>query len=62
MADILKGYRRHVDQPPPLEREGCMPDDLAARARRGVPERRVGHVDGVAGCVGLWLRDAVEGM
>ena len=32
IADILKGYRRLVDQPPPLEREGCMPDDL----RRGL--------------------------
>jgi hypothetical protein len=32
VADILKGYRRLVDQPPPLEREGCMPDDL----RRGL--------------------------
>ena len=32
VLDILKGYRRLVDQPPPLEREGCMPDDL----RRGL--------------------------
>ena len=30
IADVLKGYARLVDQPPPLEREGCMPDDLRA--------------------------------
>jgi hypothetical protein len=30
VADVLKGYARLVDQPPPLEREGCMPDDLRA--------------------------------
>ena len=30
ISDVLKGYARLVDQPPPLEREGCMPDDLRA--------------------------------
>ena len=32
VADVLKGYARLVDQPPPLEREGCTPSDL----RRGI--------------------------
>ena len=30
VGDILKGYARLVDQPPPLERIGCTPADLAA--------------------------------
>jgi hypothetical protein len=30
ISDILKGYARLVDQPPPLERIGCTPCDLAA--------------------------------
>ena len=29
IADILKGYGRAVDQPPPMERIGCAPADLA---------------------------------
>jgi hypothetical protein len=29
ISDVLKGYARTVDQPPPLERDGCMPDELA---------------------------------
>ena len=28
ISDVLKGYARKVDQPLPLERHGCMPDDL----------------------------------
>ena len=30
ISSILKGYAREVPQPPPLEREGCTPADLAA--------------------------------
>ena len=30
IADILKGYSREVQQPSPLEREGCRPQDLRA--------------------------------
>jgi hypothetical protein len=30
IASLLKGYARLVDQPPPLERIGCTPEDLAA--------------------------------
>jgi hypothetical protein len=33
IADILKGYAREVPQPPPLERIGCTPADLAAGMR-----------------------------
>ena len=29
IKDILKGYGRAVDQPPPMERIGCTPADLA---------------------------------
>ena len=29
IRDILKGYGRAVDQPPPMERIGCAPADLA---------------------------------
>ena len=29
IRDILKGYGRAVDQPPPMERIGCTPADLA---------------------------------
>ena len=32
--DILKGYAREVPQPPPLERHGCTPADLAGGMRR----------------------------
>ena len=34
IPDILRGYRREVPQPPPLEREGCTPADLAAGMRK----------------------------
>jgi hypothetical protein len=30
IADILKGYARLIDHPPPMERIGCTPADLAA--------------------------------
>lgn len=30
IADVLKGYARLVDQPPKLEREGCLPAQLEA--------------------------------
>ena len=29
IGDILKGYARRVDRPPPMEREGCPPQQLA---------------------------------
>ena len=29
IRDILKGYGRAIDQPPPMERIGCAPADLA---------------------------------
>ena len=44
IADILKGCARLVDQPPPLEREGCM------------PSRRLRLSGGVAGCHHARLR------
>ena len=45
IADILKGCARLVDQPPPLEREGCMPDALREGLDRGYP---VGGSDSAA--------------
>jgi hypothetical protein len=33
IQDILKGYGRVVDQPPPMERVGCAPSDLARGMR-----------------------------
>jgi hypothetical protein len=29
IKDVLKGYAREIDQPPPMERVGCTPEDLA---------------------------------
>ena len=43
IRDILKGYGRAVDQPPPMERIGCAPVDLARGmhgVRAGVGARR----------------------
>ena len=66
IADILKGYGRSVDQPPPMERIGCATADLARGmeialasepgigAVRGIDIRYVGDGAGSGGCAGRW--------
>jgi hypothetical protein len=37
IRDLLKGYARLIDQPPPLERLGCTPEDLMRGIEAAVP-------------------------